>query len=317
MNRYGLDSWRVYCYLSKVIGKREKINMKRPIILTLAILAVSIASCRKTAPDGGPAKDRIPIRIATSLTKVTDDAFETGDKVGIYIVNQPLQLKSKGNHIDNARFTFSGSEWKSAQEIYWLDNETRADFYCYFPHREKTVNALQPIQSNALQDQSSEAGYKASDYLWGKAEGISPTSNPVVLTLRHIMSCIQVSLKAGTGWSPEELKNAQVSLHGLMTSASFSLKDGSISANGGRNTVLPFKTSDGNFRVLIPPQKVEDSELITIKLGHKEYKHKTSVSLESGKIHRCSIVVNRIGEGIYIGVDPWEDAGEDFGGSVE
>ena len=291
--------------------------MKRPVILTLAILAVSIASCRKTAPDDGPAKDRIPIRIATSLTKVTDDAFETGDKVGIYVVNQPLQLKPIGNHIDNACFTFSGSEWKSARELYWLDSETKADFYCYFPHKEKIVSALYPIQSNALLDQSSEAGYKVSDYLWGKTEGIAPTSVPVVLTLRHLMSCIQVSLKAGTGWSPEELKNAQVSLHGLMTSANFSLKDGNISANGGRNTVLPFKTSDGNFRALVPPQKIEDSELVTIKLGNKEYKLKTSVSLESGKMHRCSIVVNRIGEGIYIGVDPWEDAGEDFGGSVE
>ncbi len=291
--------------------------MKRPVILTLAILAVSAVSCGKTAPDDGPAKDRIPIRIATSLTKVTDDAFETGDKVGIYLVNQHSQLKSKGNHIDNACFTFSGSEWKSAQEFYWLDNETKADFYCYFPHREKITNALQPIQSNALLDQSSEAGYKASDHLWGKAEGIAPTSDPVVLNLRHIMSCIQVSLKAGTGWSAEELKNAKVSLHGLMTSGSFSLKDGNISANGSKNTILPLKTADGNFRALVPPQKIEDSELVTIKLGDKEYKLKTSVTLESGKIHRCSIVINRIGEGIYIGVDPWEDAGKDFGGSVE
>ncbi len=291
--------------------------MKRPVILTLAILAVSAVSCGKTAPDDGPAKDRIPIRIATSLTKVTDDAFETGDKVGIYLVNRPLQLKSKGNHIDNACFTFSGSEWKSAQDFYWLDSETRADFYCYFPHREMITDALQPVKANALQDQSSEADYKASDYLWGKAEDIAPTSDPVVLNLRHVMSCIQVSLKAGTGWNDEELKNAQVSLHGLMTSASFSLEDGSISANGGRNTVIPFKTSDRNFRVLVPPQIIEDSELVTIKLGNKEYKRKTSVTLESGKIHRCSIVVNRIGEGIYIGVDPWEDAGEDFGGPVE
>ena len=291
--------------------------MKRPVILTLAILAVSAVSCGKTAPDDGPAKDRIPIRIATSLTKVTDDAFETGDKVGISLVHRPLKIKSTGTQIDNACFTFSGSEWKSAQDLYWLDRETRADFYCYFPHREMITDALQPVKANALQDQSSEADYKASDYLWGKAEDIAPTSDPVVLNLRHVMSCIQVSLKAGTGWNDEELKNAQVSLHGLMTSASFSLEDGSISANGGRNTVIPFKTSDRNFRVLVPPQIIEDSELVTIKLGNKEYKRKTSVTLESGKIHRCSIVVNRIGEGIYIGVDPWEDAGEDFGGPVE
>lgn len=284
-----------------------------PFLTLLLAAAAASGSCGKAIQEDKP----LPIRIATAMTKVTDYGFETGDKVGIYMVNQPFQLKSKGNHIDNACFTFNGSEWESAQEFYWLDNETRADFYCYFPHREKTVNALQPIQSNALQDQNSEVGYKASDYLWGKAKDIAPTSDPVVLNLRHIMSCIQVSLKAGTGWSSEELKNAQVSLHGLMTSASFSLKDGSISANGSRNTILPLKTSDGNFRALVPPQKIEDSELVTIRLGGKEYKLKTSVSLESGKMHSCTITVNRIGEGIFIGIDPWEDAGEDFGGSVE
>lgn len=34
-------------------------------------------------------------------------------------------------------------------------------------------------------------------------------------------------------------------------------------------------------------------------------------------MHSCTITVNRIGEGLTIGVDPWVNDGQDYGGSVE
>ena len=46
-------------------------------------------------------------------TKVTDTSFESGDEVGIYVVNyvddEPGTLAVSGNHYDNVKHTYSTS----------------------------------------------------------------------------------------------------------------------------------------------------------------------------------------------------------------
>lgn len=74
------------------------------ILMTLTVLA----SCKKTEgqPTPPPEPELVPIHIATAVTRATDYAFETGDDVGLYVVNEPKSLQSNGNHIDNGKFSF-------------------------------------------------------------------------------------------------------------------------------------------------------------------------------------------------------------------
>lgn len=54
------------------------------ILMTLAVLA----SCKKTEePSPTPELELVPIHIATAVTRATDYAFETSDKVGLFVVN--------------------------------------------------------------------------------------------------------------------------------------------------------------------------------------------------------------------------------------
>ena len=41
---------------------------------------------------------------------------------------------------------------------------------------------------------------------------------------------------------------------------------------------------------------------------------KTSLELASGHVTRCTITVNKLADGINVGIDGWKDGGEDFGG---
>lgn len=287
--------------------------MKRlPFLTILLAAAAASGSCGKAIQEDTP----LPIRIATTMTKVTDYGFETGDKVGIYIANLPGQLKSRGNHADNICQTLNGAEWVADKRLFWQDTQTKADFYCYFPYKE-IDDALLPTKVSVLLDQGTEIGYKASEFLWGKAETVSPTEEPVTIRVRHLMSCLQIILKPGAGWSAEDLECAQVSLCGLMTTGRVNLKSGEIKTFGEPNSILTLKKGGGKFRALVLPQSVKDAELVKIKMGEREYRLKTSIELESGKMHSCTITVNRIGEGLTIGVDPWVNDEQDYGGSVE
>ena len=86
--------------------------MKR-ILLAAAVML--IASCSKNSNTGdepSPVKPtQIPINVSMGVwTRATDTAYESGDKVGIYVVNYNGSaagtLQSSGNHVDNMRFSY-------------------------------------------------------------------------------------------------------------------------------------------------------------------------------------------------------------------
>ena len=285
------------------------------IIVTLAVLC----SCKKAeepAPAPEPKPELVPIQIATTVTRATDYAFETGDNVGLFVVNEPKNLQIRGNHVDNSKFTFDGTKWNAGKEIYWLDATTRADFYCYYPYT-SSVPSITAFPFQVSQDQSSESGYKASDLMWGKVDGVSPTPDPVVITVNHSLSCLIVNLKAGTGWKEDDIKDAEITLCGLKTSALVNLADGTVIADGGTAEMKPLPIGAGIFKALVVPQKVSDAELVRVKVGTNSYSLKTSIDLKSGRQHTCTVVINRTGEGINIGIGPWETDDIDYGGPVE
>lgn len=285
------------------------------IIVTLAVLC----SCKKAeepAPAPEPKPELVPIQIATTVTRATDYAFETGDNVGLFVVNEPKNLQIRGNHVDNCKFTFDGTKWSAGKEIYWLDATTKADFYCYYPYT-SSVSSITAFPFQISPNQSTESGYKVSDLMWGKVDGVSPTPDPVVISVNHSMSCLIVKLKAGTGWKEDDIKDAEVTLCGLKTSALVNLADGTVIADGGTAEMKPLPIGAGIFKALVVPQKVSDADLVQVKVGTNSYSLKTSIDLKSGRQHTCTVVINRTGEGINIGIGPWETDDIDYGGSVE
>lgn len=284
--------------------------MRKLLLMAIIPTILLSSSCKKT-PQETP---MIPINISTAITKVTDTAFEQGDAVGLYVVNQPATLSNYGNHANNVKFTFSGTSWDSEQKLYWPDETTKGDFYVYFPY--SSYANTDSYSFSVQRNQSTDSGYKSSEFLVGQSLGITPTSDPVLINVRHLMSCLRIELKAGTGLTEADLENASVTICGLQTQANIKLEGGGISPNGDIAEIQPLSLGNRVFRALVVPQSVNDSELLRIKLGSNEYSMKTSATFVSGKQHTCIVTVNRTGEGINVGIDPWGD-GDDYNGTVE
>ena len=282
----------------------------KTLLILIPAAALALASCRKHSPE----IPKIPINIATTVTKITDTAFEANDAVGLYVVNTPSALKQSGNHADNVKFTYNGKKWVASNQLYWHDDKTPADFYTYYPY--KASASVSAMSFSVQQDQSSESGYKASEFLYGSKKGVAPTAEPVLINTRHLMSCIIVELKAGTGWTDSDISAATMTISSLKTAAKINLTDGSISAEGDAADITPISLGGGVFRAIVVPQSVTDVELVKFKVGNYDYVFKASKTFEGGKQHKCTLVVNRTSEGINIGIDPWED-GDEFGGTVE
>lgn len=105
------------------------------IIATLLAIAATGCSRRESVevplpetPQEKPAETiKIPISINSVLTKVSGDSFVANDAIGLYVVNATktsgtswasASLLNQGNHMDNVRFTYSGSTWAADKEYY-------------------------------------------------------------------------------------------------------------------------------------------------------------------------------------------------------
>lgn len=278
--------------------------------------------------------DVIAINIAGSIdqvptTRVNDEGFCDGDGVGIYVVNYngdvPGTMLSEGNQADNVHYVYNESEnkWIPDYPIYYYDKVTPVDIIGYYPYV-SNVDDVNTYSFEVAKDQSTDAanglmgGYEASDFLWGKAEKISPTASRVNVTFHHKMAGAQIYLTEGTGWGENEWNavDKQVLVTNTIRKATIDLTNGDIAPAGDVPTTgtVP-AVNDGGWRAVVVPQSVGASvALFNITVDGTSYIFRKSEQFEytSGKLHKFTIEVSKKSEsGLefkLIGEDiaPWE-----------
>lgn len=299
----------------------------KKILFVIAAAALLLCGCKKHEPEQEPTPPpaqqvRIPITLSTDIwTKATDSGYENGDKVGIYTVNQVNgasgTLVNSGNHLDNTRFSYNGSAWNPDSPVYWKDETTPADFYCYYPYVQ-TVSDVTALPFSVKADQSTLSDYKASELLWGKTENAKPSKDPVNITTKHAMSNLLIYVKPGSGYTEETLaaESVSVKITGVKTSAKLNLSTGKVTADGAAEDMVPYK-ENGYWRALVVPQDIVGTELIKVTVGEREYSLVQTVTFQSNRQHKCTMTVNRIGEGVNIGIGGWETDDTDFGETLQ
>ena len=271
--------------------------------------------------DPEPEVKNIPIRLSTDISsKATDVSYEVGDQVGIYTVNyengESSSLADSGNYLDNILFTYNGDEWTPEKEVYWKDQVTPADFYCYYPYQ-NSLSSASALRFTTQADQSSIENYKQSELLWGKATGVMPSSDPVRITTRHMLSNLIIYVKPGDGYTEESLaeEDITVTVTGLKTVAQLNISTGKVTAEGSPDNITPYREND-YWRALIVPQDVVGAELVQVTVGEDSYSLVQTVTFESNRQYKCTITINRIGGGVNIGIGGWDVDDTDLGGVV-
>lgn len=253
-------------------------------------------------------------------TRVTDTDYESGDKVGIYVVNyqgfSAGTLQSSGNHVDNMCFTYTDN-WTPESDIYWKDETTKADFYCYYPYGTPSDITAHPFSVKT--DQSQQADYKASEFLWGKASGVSPTANAVPIITNRSMSNMLIYVAPGKGFTEETLAAATKSVRicNVKSSATVDLRTGVATATGSATEIIPY--NEGTYyRALLVPQTVADgSNLITITVDGVDYTLAKGFTFKANTQHKFTVTINKASSGVDIGVGNWEVDDTDNGGAAE
>lgn len=281
-----------------------------------------MAGCTDDLFDGdGLVGGKMPITLSgeinqVSVTRVNDNGFCDGDVMGVYIVdydgNTPGTLQVSGNRGDNVRHTYDESEfkWNSDYDLYWKDKHTHIDVYGYYPFG--SPESIDAYGFTVQRDQSTSSengtmgGYEASDFLWGKAENVAPTTSVVRLSMSHRMANARVTLVEGTGFEAGEWVKTEktVLVTNLCREATINLADGTVTQNGGieSTATIPSRVND-EWRAIVVPQSVAaGTTLFSITIGGVPYKFSKNENFTymPGRMSNFSIRVDKkAGSGQY------------------
>lgn len=293
--------------------------MRRRYLSVFLIAAVFAACDREPVFDEelNDSEGRIPLNINGSIsqvpTKVTASGFVDKDAIGLFAVNYtsdntvPGVLAASGNQADNAKYIFdeTGHKWTPVRPAYYKDANTNVDLFVYYPYQQNLtdVNAygfeVQKDQSTAATD-GKLSGYEASDWLWGKTAGVTPTELSISVTLKHRMSAVQVRLNKGTGFSDGEFESLEKNVIATNTTrkAQLNFADGSVTAVGAPQAdgIVMCPQTDGSFRAIVVPQTVASgTKLFAITVNGISYNFSqgADVTYQAGKQLVVNITINK------------------------
>lgn len=277
-----------------------------------------------------------------NLTRADDAGFADGDRIGVFAVSydksmNPGVLSPSGNLADNVGFTFNESSysWKGDRQIYFPDEKTPVDVYGCYPYDAllEEVNAYRfSVQSNqgAQSITNGMGGYEASDFLWAKSAGVSPSTPIVNLTFKHILAAVQVTLIEGESFREGEW--LQLDKHVMVTNTN---RNAEIDLSSGLAKTIGEKDDRGimmnayndDYRAIVVPQSVAAGQaVVSISVGGHSYSlvKGEDMNYQPSKLHKFTIQVDKASESgdfefslVDESVTAWESDTESHNGKVK
>jgi hypothetical protein len=276
--------------------------MKKNILLTITIAALTLAACNDDACDN-TAASAIPLQITavvqngtTTRTEVTGTSFDGGSSIGV-----------TGGDRSNVEYTLNGTTWSSVAPIYYQDTSTKT-FSAYYPYSDKVTPEGELVDVDP------------DDYLFASGATGSVGDNNVSFTFYHKMSKIALTFQKGTDVTDDDFSSiSKCHICGVYTKGSFNTTDGTTSTSGNRDVqevTTSFKGETLTGSAILYPQTAAGTDGIYVVVKVNNVNYKTTLiavgnSLESGNVYSYTVTINKTGLTVTSsteGITGWEAA---------
>jgi len=297
--------------------------MKRTI-LTIASLALLLASCDKSSTGG--AEETAPTHITVeasvgAMTRATTNGnattFDEGDQLSLYAWTDDQTTVPQTLVVDGVTNTLTNGKWVPAQEMLWQDMVTLHYFLGIYPAH--TVNDF-TADPFTLDD----ADYEKSDLLYALIlNGRTATQNPVPLVFDHAMAKLYVNMNFRTQWDATPTITACTANAARKCTINYLAKSitPTVEADATVSLTAQSVTANDNFAAryaaLMIPQSGFRTVTITIDGRNYTYTHTDDIPLVSGKFTTLNLIVGRnkieIGE---VSINDWTEGETIDGGQA-
>lgn len=271
--------------------------MKR-VILYFAIVVLAI-SCQKQDINNESGEMSIRFIHPSAVTRATETAFESGDKIGLYVVETPAPLQVSGNYVNNLQATFNGSQWTGDSGLRWPSTESVCDIYAYYPFMEVSKITAAPF---SVQEDQSE-GFGACDFLWGKAASVAYTTDAIPVQFNHKLSKITLKLVKSESYVGDLPSDAVFYVHSTVPEATVDLTTGSVTKDpyGTARTITCHKVDDETYEAVVIPQRLSSrTPLFEMVANGVSYLVEGSFNFKPGINYTFSVTLNTSTESIRI-----------------
>ena len=274
------------------------------------IAAAAFTACASDEMGGNnsaPKSDVISLTSSMAQTRATSNlqtnALNTATKVGVFGISGTAAVTNGNNNPYSVSGT--GDLTADTKDMKWPSDESATvDIYAYAPYQSSWTAYDAAADFAVASDQSSDAGYLASDLIYAQA---TPTDqNTVNLAFAHKLSRIVLTLRTDESTS---LSDATVKIVGTKPSTTFTLTSdyksdgaGSIgTATGtasdiiiGSGISLGANSSTMFYGVIVPQTISANTTLIEVTGGGKRWRYHFSsdATFVGGKSHSASITVS-------------------------
>lgn len=235
-------------------------------------------------------------------TRVSGNAFEVNDQIGVYVTDRDVPLEIGGNYVNNAKLTYSNSTWAPESPIYW--NDGTYNVYAYFPY-DSPISSVDDMPFKVETDQSSAEAYEASDFLWANNLGATASNDAVTLMFKHRMSRLYIKLIKGEDYEGELPDDIEVYIHNTVPSATIDLSAGVVTKDVYGTAEVIKAHSEGNqkYSAIIVPQRLNNRQpLVEVITKGVSYLYESKFIFKAGMQHNVQLAISKNPEQIKIEV---------------
>ena len=273
-------------------------------------------------PVGGDDLSNIELKIDAvtgDFTRATDTAFETGDAISVFGYKSDLDdYTSWQTWLANGKFTKGSNGFSSDQPYYWYEGEDKGHIVGLYPYNANYTaeNFIgDGITFNVKLDQSTHAGYTASDLMFAVANDVTPSTEKVVLEFKHLLSKLVVDIDNQTARTIKE-----VYVTNVYGGATYTIVGGYT--NGNIETIKAGKLANASsgytdsYALIVPPHEGIPSIAITTT-DDKQYTFSVNeaINFNPSKVRHLKVTITEesISTEIDATIRDWEsDEDVDF-----
>lgn len=279
--------------------------MKRHLIIYCSLLVwifTLVCACSNDETVSSPANPKtIPMTFDVTYpgqTRVSDNAFEEDDSIGLFVADADSVLALGGNLVNNRSLTLKGGTWAASSTIYW--DEGRFNAYAYYPYIPKMSSTdAQPfavsLNQHAAQTDSTLSGYEASDLLYALSEGVEASVSPVKLQFRHVMSRLKIRLVKGEDYEGEMPEDAEVYVLSTVPKAVVDLGAGVVTRapRAQAQTIRTRYEGNNTYAAIVVPQRIDERlPLIEVVMNGISYLYESRFVFKPGVEHTVNLVIS-------------------------
>ncbi len=239
-----------------------------------------------------------------SVTELQTNAVSTDVIVGAFGMAGTSAVTNGTNNQYKVQST--GALKAEDKEMKWPKNTTdKVDIYAYAPYQSGwTYNAANSFSVST--DQSTDAGYLASDLLYASAIQLSQTSTAIPLNFTHKLARLNVTLEKSEN-AVYDLSKSTVYVTNTKTATTLNPSTGALGeASGDVNSIqvaadLNIGESTIVYGVVVPQELASDTKLVRIKTNDDKYltaKIASAVTFEAGKSYNFTATVGTDDEAV-------------------